>query len=142
MNFTPVTESRRKPIVVDLTPLIDVTFQLLIFFLLTSSYVSPIDEQRASVEIELAEASKSAPVNTFDGFRIAVSKSGQIYTNQTQPVSMDELEVRLLEVKRRAPKTIVFISGDKSAAYGRVASVLELVQNVGLPASVDFKLSE
>ena len=55
---------------------------------------------------------------------------------------MDELEVRLLEVKRSAPKTIVFISGDKSAAYGRVASVLELVQNIGLPASVDFKLAE
>ena len=142
MNFKPVAETRRKPVVVDLTPLIDVTFQLLIFFLLTSSYVSPISEQRAAIEIDLAEASKSKPANSFDGFRIAVASDGQIYTNQSSPVSMDELEVRLLEIKRTAPKTIVFISGDKSAAYGRVARILELVQSMELPASVDFKLSQ
>lgn len=142
MNFNPVTESRRKPVVVDLTPLIDVTFQLLIFFLLTSSYVSPISEQRAAIEIDLAEATKSQQARSFDGFRIAVASDGRIYTNQSSPVSMDELEIRLLEIKRTAPKTIVFISGDKSAAYGRVARILELVQSAGLPASVDFKLSQ
>ncbi len=142
MNFKPLTQTRRKPVVVDLTPLIDVTFQLLIFFLLTSSYVSPISEQRAAIEIDLAEAKKSKQAASFEGFRVSVSSDGQIYTNQSSPVSMDELEIRLLEIKRASPKTIVFISGDKSAAYGRVARILELVQSAGLPASVDFKLSQ
>ena len=142
MNFKPVHQTKRKPAVVDLTPLIDVTFQLLIFFLLTSSYVSPISEQRAAIEIDLAEATKSKQAGSFEGFRVSVSRDGQIYTNQATPVSVAELEIRLLEIKRTAPKTIVFISGDKSAQYGRVARILELVQSVGLPASVDFKLAQ
>ena len=139
MNFAPKTPSRRRPILVDLTPLIDVTFQLLIFFLLTSSYVSPINDKRASIELDLPKANAKKESASYDGFRISVAKDGQIYTDDAQAVRLEELQVRLLEVKRKQPKTIVLISGDRAAAYGRVARILELVQTIGLPASVDYE---
>ena len=142
MNFAPQNPSRRRPVLVDLTPLIDVTFQLLIFFLLTSSYVSPIDNKRSSIELDLPEASRKAQTATYDGFRISVAKDGQIYADNEQPIRLEELQVRLLEVKRKNPKTIILLSGDRMAAYGRVARILELVQAIGLPASVDYKTAD
>ncbi len=118
------------------------TFQLLIFFLLTSSYVSPINDKRASIELDLPEANAKQESASYDGFRISVAKDGQIYTDDAQAVRLEELQVRLLEVKRKQPKTIVLISGDRAAAYGRVARILELVQTIGLPASVDYKTAQ
>ena len=142
MDFSPIQGSKRRPVLVDLTPLIDVTFQLLIFFLLTSSYVSPISEKRSSVDIELPEASEKRAQTAYDGFRISISQAGKIFLDDGAEVSFEELEVRLLELKRAPEKTLVLISGDRKANYGEVARVLELVQVVGLPASVDFQSAE
>ena len=142
MDFTPTRNRNRKSALVDLTPLIDVTFQLLIFFLLTSSYVSPIQQTRTSVEIELPEVGGERKAGKFDGFRIAVSSQGKIFLDDGLETSLQELEIRLNELKRKNANTIVLISGDKKASYGRVAPILELVQFVGLPASVDFELPD
>ena len=142
MDFTPIQGQTRRPVLVDLTPLIDVTFQLLIFFLLTSSYVSPISEKRASIEIELPEASAKREQTSYEGFRISVSQAGKLYLENGGEGSFEELEVRLLELKRAPEKTLVLISGDRKAHYGKVARVLELVQSVGLPASVDFQTTQ
>ena len=139
MDFSPIEESKRRPVLVDLTPLIDVTFQLLIFFLLTSSYVSPISESRSSIEVELPEANADRKQTQFEGFRVSISEQGAIFLDDGAEVSFEELEVRLSELKRTGKKTIVLISGDRKANYGKVARVLELIQTVGLPASVDFK---
>ena len=138
MDFSPLEEQKRRPVLVDLTPLIDVTFQLLIFFLLTSSYVSPIRDKRASIEIDLPTASAQQNKESMEGFRVSVSESGRIYIDSGDEVSFEELEVRLLELKRMKNERLILISGDRKANYGAVARVLELIQLVGLPASVDF----
>lgn len=139
MDFSPIEENKRPPVLVDLTPLIDVTFQLLIFFLLTSSYVSPISENRSSIEIELPEASAKLTPTQFEGFRVTITEKGDIFLDDGAEASFEELEVRLTELKRSDTKTLILISGDRKANYGKVARVLELVQAVGLPASVDFQ---
>ena len=95
-----------------------------------------------SVEIELPEVGGKRKAGKFDGFRIAVSSQGKIFLDDGLETSLQELEIRLSELKRKNANTIVLISGDKKASYGRVAPILELVQFVGLPASVDFELPD
>lgn len=142
MNFRGAGSGRRAASVVDLTPLIDVVFQLLIFFLLTSSYVS---NQAPSMDVDLPEASAEAAAETVEGFTVAVDASGNIFMDdhgaEDAPVTLDELGVRLTRLANEKPQSVVLIRGDQAAAYGSVVQVMNLARVVNLRISVEYRAS-
>ena len=72
MNFRGASNSRvgRRAIEVDLTALVDVVFQLLIFFLLTSNYVVQQSQQAPQVPVELPESSLEAEQQPIEDFTV------------------------------------------------------------------------
>ena len=121
--------------VVDLTALIDVVFLLLIFFLLTSSYVSQEGAQAPQVPIDLPESSLNAQQTPHDDYTIVVDAKGEIFVGSDERVSLQELAIRLSRARDKNPKTVVLVRGDQTVPYGRIAEVMNIVRATRLPIS-------
>lgn len=130
MNFRGdiAGRSRRTAAVVDITALVDVVFQLLIFFLLTSSYVSQQGASNPRVPVDLPESSLAAEAQDFDDFTIAVDAAGEIFVENDEKVSLSELAVRLAKAANKNPNTVVLIRGDQNVPYGRIAQVMAVAR--------------
>lgn len=108
---------------IDIAPLIDMVFQLLIFFMLTSSFVF-----QSGIKINLPRAVTSDMVQE-ENFVIIISSENVIYLNN-KVVSLKELERQLrLAVKKNKP---LLIKSDRKASLGRVVDVWDLCRELGL----------
>jgi biopolymer transport protein ExbD len=105
----------------DFTPLIDVVFQLMIFFMLTSSFVF-----QTGVEVHLPKAVTSE-VSQGMNWQVTVSKEGRLYL-ETRVVTLQELK-RTLNRHRERP---VLLRADQRATLGRVIEVWDLCRSLGI----------
>ncbi|MBQ0055530.1 MAG: biopolymer transporter ExbD [Synergistaceae bacterium] len=113
---------RRRLADVDITPLIDMMFMLIIFFVLTSSFVNG----KLSVELPTGEA---AP-NAESAVTVSVLADGSVQWDGKN-VSMQELAW----LAHKSQLKDVLVAGDKSANYGRVAEVLALLKREGVSSA-------
>lgn len=104
---------------VNLTPLIDLTFLLLITFIITF----PLLENSIQIKLPVGRADKlpeQKPQN------VTLDVSGGIFLND-RPVSLDALESGLREAATSNPEVAVLIRGDEKLDYGRVVDVMKIV---------------
>lgn len=132
MNFRA---RRARPVtLLDMTPLIDVVFQLLIFFLLTSTYVQDSQRSSASVPVELPESSLSASEAPAEVVVVSIDEQGQVFMGDEQ-VALGDLPLQLTRAAQANPNTIVLLRGDQRVPYGRIGEVMALIRAAGLRVS-------
>ena len=106
---------------IDMNSLIDLTFLLLVTFMLTI----PALEQGISIMLPRAKTdvlpSKNAKANT-----ITVNVDHQIFLNDV-PVSIDQLESELKAMVERDADVPVLVRGDERLEYGAVMDVVKVV---------------
>ena len=134
MNFRQKSTQSRSG-APDLTPLIDVVFQLLIFFLLTSKYVDQNQNPSSSIPVNLPESSLQASVNLPQEMVISVDEEERIYVGDEE-LSLEQLTQKLTQLAQQKPKTLVLIRGDQKVSYGQIGRIMSLVQASGLQMSV------
>ena len=111
---------------VNITPLIDVVFLLLVFFLLTSQF----NKQEAKF-VELPELPKAGGKNIADSnnsLMIVVDKEGRIFL-QGSEINLSGIESVLTDKKSLS---IALIEADSSAPHGRVLQLIAKLQELGL----------
>ena len=133
MNFRRGRQ-KRPPTVLDMTPLVDVVFQLLIFFLLTSTYVQVERASSTSVPVELPESNLSANDQLPEEIIVSVNQGGEVFYGD-DAVTLEELAMRLVRTANRNPKSIVLVRGDQRVPYGRIGQVMSIVRASGLRMS-------
>ena len=75
----------KAPVMLDLTPLIDVIFQLLIFFLLTASFITT-----PNLGVELPKASAKASTTQQRDLMVIVTRDGRVqYERETLSMNQD-----------------------------------------------------
>lgn len=108
----------------NIAPLIDVVFQLLIFFALSSQLVV-----HRGIKINLPTA-MSAKTQNEQNIVIAISQENNLYLDKEQ-VSMDtlaeKLEIKLLILKKKA----VVISADEKVDLGLAVKVMDIARQSG-----------
>jgi biopolymer transport protein ExbD len=118
---------------VNMAPLIDCIFLLLIFFLLTSSIQKVDDDKQKAVQqlcVELPEAAAAATAPAQpEPLVIAVDAAGKFYVSNER-VGIEKLHQILRAAAANKPK--VRVEGDKRAAFEHIAHVLDLCQFEGL----------
>jgi len=111
---------------IDVTPLVDVVFQLLIYFAVSTTFAflgaMKVNLPKAGTAIELTASQKK--------IMIAIEAEGGIYLND-QPVAFKELEARLKELAKDGAGQLVVIQADKETRHGLVVSVLDLAKSAG-----------
>ncbi len=115
---------RREPLGIDLTPIIDVVFILLIFFIVTSVF----KQEQLALILDLPEANaKELSINEEQIF-IELNKN-KIAIKGIE-VNFISLEENLKQIKNNKKPIIVRI--DKKVEYERVIKVLDLLQKYNL----------
>ncbi len=108
----------------NLTPLVDIMFLLLIFFMLSSSFI-----QVSGVKVNLTEASQSG-TRTVEKVVVTVDANNQCYIND-ELINDKNIRDKMVEIQSRYnhPDTIV-IRADKTASVGQIAKLMILVQEL------------
>ena len=102
---------------------------------MTSSYVSQQASASPQVPVDVPESSLDAQDKPHAQYTIAVTKGGEIYIDDDRRVTIDELTIRLVELRQKTPSTIVLLRGDENVSYGRIAQIMTVIRAAGLPIS-------
>jgi len=118
---------KRVGIKVDMTPMVDVAFLLLIFFMSTSQFDPP---QKAP--ITLPDSHSNLKVPESDVLVIAIDKESRLYwqlgKNPQQDTDQASLEQLVIDQRRRNPRLRVAIKADKDSEYGVMEDVMATMQ--------------
>ena len=125
----PLKVQRDDQTAINLTPMIDIVFLLIIFFMVSSHFTNQSHSER-DIAISVPQVSDAgaltAPprhrvINIFDDGRVALDKD---------VVSVPELESRLVDAKKQYEELGVIVRGDGNCQYERVAEVISTCKKV------------
>lgn len=106
----------------ELTPLIDVVFLLLIFFMVSTSFVE--FPRKMDIALPTSKASSESPI--LKNFEIEMTKDRTIYLDGKK-VTLTSLEQLLEKIKKTGDRKAL-IRADKDIPYGEVVQVMGLLQ--------------
>ena len=112
---------------IEIIPMIDTMFFLLVFFMLAS--LSMV--QQYSVPVNLPKAGgvqEKLPVVVT----VTLTEAGQLYYNKEAISSPADAAVRLLQQHQRDESLAVVINADANVKHGQVVAVLDAIQQSGL----------
>ena len=129
MNFRPRGE---EEVDVNLTPLIDVVFLLLIFFMVSTTFI-----RESEIQLTLPEASADVRENPPDIIEVAIDASGRYFVNGNALINTQLATIRqvLNEVRPTDVEPVVIISADAKASHQAVVTVMDAARQVGLTRS-------
>ncbi len=114
----------RLQVQLPLTPLIDIVFLLLIYFLLTTSFL--VDE---GIKIKLPQAKASAP-QTEKEITVYVDRQGRTFLG-TEEVSLAMLSNRLKEMIGGEENKLVVIRADRAVILNKAVKVMDVAKAAG-----------
>ena len=124
----PLSAHLPDPEPLNMTPMIDVVFNLLVFFLLSASFYAEERELELSVP---SVSSASAVVSGPEDIVINVNDEGRVTIN-SRPYDAAQLEDFLKNAVTNYPGQGVAIRGDKASRYQWVADVLGICKSAGV----------
>lgn len=110
---------------IDMTPMLDVVFILLIFFIVTASFVKEagIDVNRP----EAATATKKSRANIL----VAISDKGEIWINKRH-VDIRSVQANIERLKAENPQGTVVIQADKKSTTDILIKVMDAARSAGV----------
>jgi biopolymer transport protein TolR len=123
---------RKKPMgEINVVPYIDVMLVLLVIFMITA----PLLTQGVKVELPQAAAETVAPAS-IPPLVVTVDAEGNLHLTKGAERSLqldaDGLAVRIAAELRLQPETPVYVRGDRHVPYGKVVTVMAVLQQSGV----------
>ncbi|HKK41476.1 MAG TPA: biopolymer transporter ExbD [Bacteroidales bacterium] len=115
-----ITQRNKISINFSSTGMTDVVFNLLIFFMLTSTLVHP-------TALKLLLPKGSTQTSAKPQTTVSITRDQQYYVEQ-QPVSLDQLEAVLKEKLGNKPDMYISLHADKNVPFESVVKVLNIAQ--------------
>ncbi len=112
---------------INITPLLDLAFVLLIIFVITT----PLLEQGMNLKLPTGGNADNRKLDRRDIRTVEVNPQG-IYMLGGKPMRLDEVSARLVADYRRNPKIVVDIRGDENAPYKHVAAIFDRLERAGI----------
>ncbi|WP_428036284.1 ExbD/TolR family protein [Amphritea sp.] len=109
-------------ITLNLTPLIDIVFLLLVFFMLTAHFV---DEKQ--IELTLPEAASAEAMTEVEPVVVSIDPSGSFYIN-SEVVHGQLLEQRLQLLFSDNPDRLLRIKADSQVSFDKVVTLLDIAR--------------
>jgi biopolymer transport protein ExbD len=112
---------------INITPLLDLAFVLLIIFIITT----PLLEQSINLKLPRGGAAENKKIDPRNIRTVEVSNTG-VYALDKQRIALPQMISRLANDFRTNPNLIVYIRADKDAPYGNVATLIDGCQKNGI----------
>ncbi len=122
------SQTHKLSAAIEMTPMIDIVFLLLIFFLVATTF----REEEREMQVVLPFASSSAPISTMlKEFIVNVIEDGTIIVGGRR---IDEAELRTMVRDAVAvnPEQKVTVRGDRGTAYANIIQVLDTCKSEGI----------
>ncbi|MCF0224157.1 MAG: biopolymer transporter ExbD [Fibrobacter sp.] len=134
MNFN-IPQRKQKDMGIEMGPLMDIVFILLIFFVVTSSFT-----RETGVDVTKPEAQSASQLEK-ENILIAITREGTIHINERQ-VDLSSLQDILKQTLAKTPDREAVIIADKGAETGVLVQVIDvcniaLVKKVSIAAQAD-----
>jgi biopolymer transport protein ExbD len=117
-------EKKPRKALINITSLIDVLFLLLIFVMVSSTFM-----EQPGIKLELPQAQTA--VVTKQEFTLFMDKKGNVFLND-KPVTMEALEPKLKEVLSRMKDGSLTLKADRDVTHGLVVKVMDIVKKSGV----------
>ena len=114
---------------VNLTPLIDVVFLLLIFFMVSTTF-----NKEAEIQIDLPQASGEKATREEFVVEITIDNQGRYFVNERRlrDSQLDTLKRAISQTIGEQKQPHIIINSDKDAAYQSVMTAMDAVRQLGL----------
>jgi len=125
VNISP---SQKENLDVNITPLIDVVFLLLIFFMVSTTF-----ERESEIEIMLPEATADAKVKDDFFLQVTVDAEGTFYVNSQRVINtkLDTLMKAMKEVAGDREDPPIVLSADAKTPHQSVITVMDAARQLG-----------
>ena len=120
MRFRSETEENFS---LDLTPLVDVVFLLLIFFMVSTVFI----DFKRQMDISLPSSKSSGPSEVLEPVKVDLTVDRQIFLNG-EKINLEEFESTLSEISVSKKKSAI-IRADKNLPYGNVIKIMGMLQS-------------
>lgn len=110
---------------IDLTPMLDVVFIMLIFFIVTSSFI-----KESGMEVNRPQAD-TASAQDKGNILIAVTADGQVWLDK-QAVDVRSVRAHVERLRRDQPEGVVVVQADQDARTGLVVQVMDQARMAGV----------
>lgn len=111
---------------IDMTPMVDVVFLLLIFFMISTTFV-----ENPGISVDLPDSSSAVSQPEPRETKLFVDQSGALFLDQ-QPVELEQLPARLEQLlgEQTEPGAFVLMA-DQQVRHGLVVSIMDIAQQAG-----------
>lgn len=141
MNARRFGNKKKRQIVPDLTPLIDVVFLLLIFFMVATTF-----DDMGGMRIDLPKSSAAIKQKIdVDKISVLFAKEGKLMikstlqgTSKTEEVTLETLSTKLITLIERSADKRIGILADRDIDYGNVVDIMSIAREAGA-ASIDIE---
>lgn len=110
----------------DITPLVDVVLQLLIFFMLSSSFV-----MQSGIKINLPDSKNKEQNKEKENITISITRESLIFLDETK-ILLPELKEAFTQNIQTNPKITLIIRADTQVTHGKVVEIMDLAKQSGL----------
>jgi biopolymer transport protein ExbD len=110
---------------IDMTPMLDIVFIMLIFFIVTTVFVKP-----AGIDVNKPEGVTAVQYKNANIF-IAITEDGDVWMDRRE-ISPDAVRSNLEKLLLEQPSEAVFIQADLKAKHGLVVEVMDQVKAAGI----------
>jgi biopolymer transport protein ExbD len=117
--------TRRNKVRIDMTPMVDVAFLLLIFFMSTTQFKPP---EQVAVELPLSRSEIHVPETGT--IILTVNRTGQMFISSEtgrdiQELAPDNVLEAIVNWRGRNPGAVVVVKGDRDAPFGAMADLMD-----------------
>jgi len=123
MKIRPRPQKRAR---IEIIPMIDVIFFLLVFFMVSSLAMTKIN----SLPVALPKTS-SAPEALKQNVILTINRSGIIYVNKS-PTLLEGVGAQLTYEMHDNPQDVVVVNADEGVNYGLVVKVMDQARRIGV----------
>lgn len=126
MNFKP---QNQEELDINITPLIDVVFLLLIFFMVSTTF-----ERESEINITLPQASEEVTKAKPDAINVAIDPKGNVFVNDKALVNgrLDTIKEAIFDILGHREDAPIIISADMEVDYQSVVKVMDAARQLGL----------
>lgn len=128
MNLRPGYK-KEESVEVNLTPLIDVVFLLLIFFMVTTTF-----DKNAKLKVQLPQAEAQIQQKSADTVVLSIDSKGKYYINDRQLVNeqMETLKRALAKTVKGRTDITLLLRADGRATHQSVVRAMDVAAQLGL----------
>jgi len=118
--------NRREEPAPDITPMIDVVFLLLIFFMLSTTFIV-----QPGITISLPKSSAEEIKKQKEEIEVSISREGDFYLDGNK-VDLEALKERFINAAEGSMESVVIINADEKASHGNVVAVMDIAKESGI----------